>query len=465
MKVRLFDIIDLSRPLAKAARDFDWTEVVKLFPEAHHDGLTASKIWVLASLVVLSEVTGLSEGEVLSRWPENPYWQVFSGFEQFQWKTPVTAGDCLAFRRFITPERASRLSKIAKSIREAKPIDEKVTSSIPVAAGSSGDEVLALRQVHFSQPMPAAPYKAPPRPDFNSGVKHAYARSASIVKAPGDTPQADPVPASAAPTTPGDAANAASPTPGPEAGKEGTTTTDTPKADSEDSVKRSSEQGFPQTYTQMFRGKVVLPMESPKPLPKTVLEPQIPTFGKPSSYVEAPAPKPEPVVAPKPSATPTFPPAKGAKLPAQPPQPPAQAPVLSPFGGMPSPLMPDPFKIHQGASPQFDTTSPLVLRAPPGEPIRMEVNAAGEGPMEYQWEQWDDAKGVSIPIEGCTDSSLTVALEPEDSMLAFQCRVFNAAAPEGVISRTFFLKKSNAAPKPQNSFGEKFDPKMFISGI
>ena len=91
----------------------------------------------------------------------------------------------------------------------------------------------------------------------------------------------------------------------------------------------------------------------------------------------------------------------------------------------------------------------------------MEVNAAGEGPMEYQWEQWDDARGVAIPIEGCTGPSLTVALEPEDSMLAFQCRVFNAAAPEGAVSRTFFLKKINTPAKPANPAADKFDPKPF----
>jgi hypothetical protein len=91
----------------------------------------------------------------------------------------------------------------------------------------------------------------------------------------------------------------------------------------------------------------------------------------------------------------------------------------------------------------------------------MEVNAMGGGAMEFQWEQWDDARGVAIPIEGCTESFLTVALEPEDSMLAFQCRVFNAAAPEGVLSRTFFIKKINASQRTPNTFGERVDPQMF----
>ena len=90
MSPKLLDFLDPSRPLAKAARDFDWAEVVELFPEATQEGLNAGKIWVLASLIILGEVMGLSESEVLSRWPENPYWQSFSGMDKFQWTAPAT---------------------------------------------------------------------------------------------------------------------------------------------------------------------------------------------------------------------------------------------------------------------------------------------------------------------------------------------------------------------------------------
>jgi hypothetical protein len=120
--------------------------------------------------------------------------------------------------------------------------------------------------------------------------------------------------------------------------------------------------------------------------------------------------------------------------------------------------------IQESGSPQFDTTAPLVLRVPPGEPIRMEVSVSGDMPLRYQWEQWDDIKGISLPIEGCTEPSLTIALDPDDAMLAFQCRVSNPTAPDGVVSRTFFAKRVTNSQKSQNSFGEKFDPKLFNSG-
>ncbi len=406
MKVRLFDILDLTRPLAKAARDFDWTEVVALFPDAQQEGFAAAKIWVLASIVVLSEVTGLSEGEVLLRWPENPYWQAFSGYEHFQWQAPATQADCLAFRRFVTQKRAARLTSIANSIRDSKPVDTDISATLPLASEISGDKTLALRQVHFLQPLPAAPYKAPPRPDFQSSIKHTYARSAAVPVPAAEqaSPESKPATPEGAPIGDSKEIPNSNPSAGPQskADKESASTplTVSPAQNTPNSIDgdkpKAQEPVVVQTYAQMFRRKGILPEE----VPKTNAQ----VFG-------APAPQTKPTLA-------------------------------------------------QGA-PEFDTTTPLVLRVPPGEPVRMEVSVSGEPPLRYQWEQWDDLKGVSLPIAGCFDPSLTVALEPEDSMLAFQCRVSNKAAPEGIISRTFFVKKVSSSQKTANSFGEKFDPKKF----
>lgn len=407
MKVRLFDFLDLTRPLAKAARDFDWTEVVALFPDAQQEGFAAAKIWVLASIVVLSEITGLSEGEVLLRWPENPYWQAFSGYEHFQWQAPANQADCLAFRRFVTQKRAARLTAIANSIRDSKPVDTDVAAPLPLDSQISGDNTLALRQVHFLQPLPSAPYKAPPRPDFQSSIKHTYARSAA---APGSA--AEPAPSESKPATPEGvpvggsqeilkAKTATEPQP-KQADKEnaGPPLAVPPEQNTPGSIDgakpKAQEPEFVQTYAQIFRKKGIPPEEATKTNAQA--------FG-------APAPQTKPTLAP--------------------------------------------------GAPEFDTTAPLVLRVPPGEPVRMEVSVSGDPPLQYQWEQWDDLKGVSLPIAGCFDPSLTVALEPEDSMLAFQCRVSNKAAPEGIISRTFFLKKGSSSQKTANSFGEKFDPKKF----
>ncbi|MEI6872189.1 MAG: hypothetical protein WCL08_07895 [Verrucomicrobiota bacterium] len=392
MSPKLLDFLDPNRPLAKAARDFDWSEVVGLFPEATQEGLNAGKIWVLASLIILGEVTGLSESEVLSRWPENPYWQSFAGMDKFQWTAPATQAECLNFKRHLTAERAAKLTKIAKSIRDSK-TDPSLRIERPPEIENYEDNALAIRKLHFNQPQPAQPYKAPPRPDFHSSIKQTYARAAALKKKE---------------TEPQDAA--------------GDKSTET--ASVNDSIPdavvsiNTSDNASQQTVAATVDSSA-----SASPNPSETAVPPVPIFA--TTYA---LPRRMTVVVPQ-------------KEVAQP----SESEVRSP-------------KILPQGAPQFDSTTPMVLRGTVGEPIKMELVVSGEGPLYYQWETWDEAKGISVPIDGCNEPFLAIALEPEDSMLAFQCRVNNAACPEGVVSRTFFLKKVVSAQRSQNSFGEKFVP-------
>lgn len=510
MKVRLFDLLDLNRPLARAARDFDWTEVVNLFPEATNEGMTAARVWVLASMIVLGDVTGLSEGEVISRWPENPYWQAFSGYEHFQWESPVTESDCHAFRRHLDAARSARLAAIAKSIRDAKSIERKLTSPVEAKMDSSGDAALALRKVHFIQPQTVSVYKAPTRPDFHSSVKQAYAKAATILKKVETEPAQD-----AAPSAPKN--NETESTAQKAAGNNDTSKSDTHKsaeAKSAGAKGDSSKKDAPPTSEEPAKSETLgaaastpeVPSENESSEPSAI-QPQPESFTqtysalfrrKPIPQPAAPTFEPSPTVQLTPSAAQTTtPPTDYSSLaapytaapsslfgsPAEPEivQSPAQIQALfrtsvaKPKQDVPAvPASPfsvqiqDPAKKQQpvipAGSPKFDDTTPKVIRAVAGEPIQMEVVVSGDAPLSYQWEQWDDVKGISIPIDGCTEPSLTIALEPDDLMLAFQCRVSNAKAPEGIVSRTFFAKRVTSSQKTANSFGEKFDPKLFSSG-
>lgn len=510
MKVRLFDLLDLNRPLARAARDFDWTEVVNLFPEATNEGMTAARVWVLASMIVLGDVTGLSEGEVISRWPENPYWQAFSGYEHFQWESPVTESDCHSFRRHLDAARSARLAAIAKSIRDAKSIERKLTSPVEAKMDSSGDAALALRKVHFIQPQTVSVYKAPTRPDFHASVKQTYAKAATIIK------KVEPAPVQ----------EATSPAPKDDETEQtvqkGTGINDTSKSDTKrgaetksagakaDSVKNDTPQTTEEPKKAEVEGTVVdtpeVPTEGESPEPSGIQsqpEPFTQTYSalfrrKPIPASAAPAFAPPPAVQFTPTEAPTTTPQTAYSsvaaaytpapmslfgAPAEPEivQSPAQiqamfrTSVAKPKQEIPgTPASPFSVQIQDSAkkqqpvvpagSPKFDDTTPKVIRAVAGEPVLMEVVVSGDAPLNYQWEQWDDVKGISIPIAGCTEPSLTIALEPDDSMLAFQCRVSNAKAPEGMVSRTFFAKRVTSSQKTPNSFGEKFDPKLFSSG-
>ncbi len=422
--------MDPNRPLAKAAMDLDWTTVVALFPEANLDGYDAARIWVLASVLILVEISGLSESEVLSRWPENPYWQAFSGFEQFQWKAPVTHADCLAFRRYVDAQRAARLSAIAQSILQSKPVEATALETGAFPTGPTVDDALALRQVHFLQPQPSPPYKAPPRADLQKGIKQAYAKAAPSINAT-EKSASDPKnqePATAAGSEPAEGAKTA----GADVGAATTIQTalieETPLAPIPE---KPVVPQFAQTYTMLVKKSAPLGIRpQPSSLDGLVSpEPQLPKLPIATAFAaHLGAPGPTPPVQPPPTLS-----ASVSAAPATTPVPPLGTPA---------------------GTPQFDTTAPCMLRALPEEPVTMEVVATGEAPLKYQWETFDDAKGTATPIEGCNAPALTVALEASDTMLAFQCRVSNRPCPQGVVSRTFFLKK---AARP-SSFGQSPSP-------
>ena len=449
MKARLIDFMDPNRPLAKAAMELDWTTVVALFPEAGMDGHDAARTWVLASIVILGEISGLSEGEVLSRWPENPYWQAFSGFAQFQWKAPVTQADCLAFRRYLDAPRAARLSTIAQSILQSKHVESNALEAVAPTRSPSVDDALALRQLHFLQPQPPQPYKAPPRPGLQSGIKQAYARAAAPT--PAAKPPAPPAtPGVDGPEQPATAASAAT-----SGGADPTKTS--PDSASTNAPLQSPPvteapipaipekpvvPQFAQTYTMLVKKAAPLGVRAQFPLMDglAAMEPApLPA----NSFPTNPSPAPFPAQTPMPSAPPPPSPVSSPQ---------SFAPAFrSSQGGNPEPVR----QTAPAGTPQFDTTAPFMRRSAPDEPVTMEVVVTGEAPLHYQWETFDDIKGTATPIEGCNEPTLTVALEASDTMLAFQCRVTNGPCPQGAVSRTFFLKKAAPAPVQPNSFGEK----------
>ncbi len=510
MKVRLFDILDLKRPLASAARDFDWTEVVNLFPEATNEGMTAARVWVLASMIVLGDVMGLSEGEILSRWPENPYWQAFSGYEHFQWETPVTETDCHAFRRYLDAARSARLASIAKSIRDSKPLERKLTSPVEANMDSSGDAALALRKLHFIQPQTVSVYKAPTRPDFHSSVKQAYTKAATILKKVAPETTQDP-----APTAPEETAtdlSAQEQAPASTAKKEGGKDAQPGKDSAKGALpKNATDKGAPAQKPDEPQKAEATPTNPTEVAPETDGTELISVQSKPEPFTQTYSALARRMQIPLP-VSPVFEASQNTEAPAAqvssplaasvyPPSP-SSAPPSNPFGSTPEPaFVPSPAQIQAmfrttvakpkeealnskgspfavqiqdsskkqapvapAGSPRFDDSTPKVIRATAGEPIKMEVVVSGDEPLKYQWEQWDDIKGISLPIEGCAEPSLTIAMEPDDTMLAFQCRVSNQAAPDGVVSRTFFAKRVTNSQREQNSFGEKFDPKLFNSG-
>lgn len=100
--VRLEVICDPANPLVKLADRMDWDGLDDQFAAVYSDeGRPATFSRMMIGLTLLQSLYGLSEDEVVDRWPENPYWQYLCGETFFQHKRPIARSVLSKWRKRI----------------------------------------------------------------------------------------------------------------------------------------------------------------------------------------------------------------------------------------------------------------------------------------------------------------------------------------------------------------------------
>ncbi len=107
MQAALAPLLNTGHPLCKNA--LEWNEVYALFSDLLLSGYEENFIRLMASLVILENLYELTPEQTLILWEENPYWQLFSGFQTFQHSSPATAEHYAAFRRIAGKQRLAAL--------------------------------------------------------------------------------------------------------------------------------------------------------------------------------------------------------------------------------------------------------------------------------------------------------------------------------------------------------------------
>ena len=87
---RLGQIIDMQHPLAKLARQVDWSFLEKTFGAVYKDGPGHPPLptRLMAGLAILKHTHNLSDERLCEVWVENPFYQLFCGEEFFRHDLP-----------------------------------------------------------------------------------------------------------------------------------------------------------------------------------------------------------------------------------------------------------------------------------------------------------------------------------------------------------------------------------------
>lgn len=114
---RLESIIDMRHEMVRLTHLINWDEMgTDLSPYYCADnGRPGESIRLMAGLLFLKDMKGLSDEEVCEVWRENPYFQYFCGEEFFQHRLPVEPPSLSIFRKRIGEQGMERL--LAETIR------------------------------------------------------------------------------------------------------------------------------------------------------------------------------------------------------------------------------------------------------------------------------------------------------------------------------------------------------------
>ena len=120
-------------PLYQLADKMDWDYFEKEFAVYYIDfGRPAKPIRLMISLIILKQMHGISDDEVVESWTHNPYWQYFSGMDVFQWEFPCASSDLTHFRNRIGPKGAEKILKHSIDIhaKDAHEMEVVVDSTV-----------------------------------------------------------------------------------------------------------------------------------------------------------------------------------------------------------------------------------------------------------------------------------------------------------------------------------------------
>jgi len=101
----LTQMLDTSDPLIALADEIDWKRFEDTFSSYYSkNGRPAKPIRLMVGILLLKQLKNISDEEVVMQWKQNPYFQYFCGYNEFQIVEPCHPTDLVYFRKRIGVE-------------------------------------------------------------------------------------------------------------------------------------------------------------------------------------------------------------------------------------------------------------------------------------------------------------------------------------------------------------------------
>ena len=122
----LAEMLNPKEPLYRLAEKIPWDKLEEEFAQYYINfGRPAKPTRLMISLLLLKQIYDKGDETVVAAWVQNPYWQYFSGMDQFQWQVPCEPSDLVHFRKRIGPEGLEHIFQVSIDIQNPKAVQEK----------------------------------------------------------------------------------------------------------------------------------------------------------------------------------------------------------------------------------------------------------------------------------------------------------------------------------------------------
>jgi IS5 family transposase len=112
--------LDPRQALYQLAQRLPWSTFEEAFADLYSEqGRPAKPVRLMVSLLLLKQMFNLGDETVVAAWVQNPYWQFFSGLEDFQWTLPCDPSDLVYFRQRIGEAGAQLILSVSAQMHGA----------------------------------------------------------------------------------------------------------------------------------------------------------------------------------------------------------------------------------------------------------------------------------------------------------------------------------------------------------